>query len=72
MAGELRRSARGRTAASGEEALAACLEREPEIMLLDLRLPGMNGLEVLKAIPGAQGRDEVDHADRPRFDRHRH
>jgi len=37
-------------AANGEEALRMCAETEPEVVLLDLRLPGMNGLEVLQAI----------------------
>ena len=35
---------------SGEEALSKVAEVEPEVVLLDLRLPGVGGLEVLKAI----------------------
>lgn len=51
MAGELQRFGYDTiTAATGEEALRRFLESEPEVVLLDLRLPGMNGLDVLKAI----------------------
>jgi DNA-binding NtrC family response regulator len=51
MAGELRRLGHEVvTAASGEEAVARVEQWEPEIVLLDLRLPGMDGLETLKAI----------------------
>ena len=35
---------------SGEDALSKVAEVEPEVVLLDLRLPGVGGLEVLKAI----------------------
>lgn len=51
MSGELRRLGHEVVmAGSGEEAVT-CVERaEPEIVLLDLRLPGMDGLETLKAI----------------------
>ena len=45
-------------ASSGEEAVRKAAEREPEIVLLDLQLPGMNGLETLKRLhekaPGAE------------------
>jgi DNA-binding NtrC family response regulator len=51
MSGELRRLGHEvATAASGEEAVARMERQEPEIVLLDLRLPGMDGLATLKAI----------------------
>ena len=51
MSGELRRLGHDvATAASGEEAIAAVERSEPEIVLLDLRLPGIDGLETLNAI----------------------
>lgn len=34
----------------GEEALAKVKEDEPEIMVLDLRMPGMHGMEVLRHV----------------------
>jgi len=37
-------------ASTGEEALALLAQSAPDIMLLDLRMPGMNGLDVLHAI----------------------
>ncbi len=40
------------TAASGEEALAIARERIPDAVLLDLMLPGIGGLDVLKQIRG--------------------
>ena len=46
-----------RTALSGEAALEMLREEESRVMFLDLRLPGMNGLElcasILKAFPEA-------------------
>jgi DNA-binding NtrC family response regulator len=51
MAGELRRLGHQvNIAASGEEAAESARSQEPEIVLLDLRLPGMDGLETLKAL----------------------
>lgn len=38
------------TAASGEEALRRVKEDRPHLVLLDIRMPGMNGLEVLRRI----------------------
>jgi DNA-binding response OmpR family regulator len=43
------------TASDGEEALRKVKEERPHVMLLDVRMPGMNGLEVLKRVR------EMDH-----------
>ncbi|MDE3187454.1 MAG: sigma-54-dependent Fis family transcriptional regulator, partial [Acidobacteriota bacterium] len=51
MAGELNRLGyEVTTAGSGEEAIQRVAASEPEVMLLDLRLPGIGGLETLRAI----------------------
>ena len=38
------------TASSGDEALRAFFDREPDIVLLDVTLPGLSGFEVLRQI----------------------
>ena len=38
------------TAASGEEAVKHVLDDAPELVLLDIQLPGMDGLEVLQKV----------------------
>lgn len=51
MAGELGRLGyEVTTASSGEEAIQRVAAVEPEVVLLDLRLPGMGGLEALRSI----------------------
>jgi two-component system response regulator HydG len=51
MSGELRRLGyEVATAASGEEAIQRVAANEPEAVLLDLRLPGMGGLETLRIL----------------------
>lgn len=51
MAGELERLGFDVTAAaSGEEAMGAAAPAPPDLVLLDLRLPGSDGLSVLKAM----------------------
>jgi len=40
------------SAASGEEALAILKRSSPNVMLLDLRMPGMDGIAVLRALKG--------------------
>ena len=37
-------------ARSGEEALELARKREPDLILMDIRLPGMSGLEATRAI----------------------
>jgi len=60
MSGELRRLGHNvTTAGSGEEAMAHLERQEPEIVLLDLRLPGMDGLATLKAIRARNASIEV-------------
>jgi len=43
-------SHRPRVASSGEEALRLIAERTPDLVILDIRLPGISGLDVLKQI----------------------
>src|ERR1700754_515034 len=43
------------TAADGDEALAACNEHRPDAMTLDLHMPGLDGLGVLKALRTPRG-----------------
>ena len=38
------------TAHTGEEAIALALSEKPDIMLLDIKLPDINGAEVLKKV----------------------
>lgn len=37
-------------AASGEEALGLCAELHPDVLIMDLVMPGMNGIEATRAI----------------------
>src|SRR5690242_13768979 len=43
------------TAADGDEALAACTEHRPDAMTLDLHMPGLDGLGVLRALRNGRG-----------------
>lgn len=40
------------TAFNGEEALGKVKKRKPDVILLDVMMPKMNGVEVLKALKG--------------------
>ena len=46
----LKRNYRVKLAVTGEEALAVLKREDVDLMLLDVRLPGINGLEVLKIV----------------------
>jgi DNA-binding NtrC family response regulator len=60
MANELRRFGFDvRAAGTGEEAVKEAAKLEPDIVILDLQLPGINGLEALKAIRSGQPGTEV-------------
>ncbi len=60
MCGELRRLGHDvETASSGEDALRRIERQEPEIVLLDLKMPGMDGLAALKAIRARRPSIEV-------------
>src|SRR5687768_3774929 len=53
-----RESYRVRTAANGLEALQAIASEPPDLIVLDLMLPGMSGLELLAEI---RKRPELEH-----------
>jgi two-component system, NtrC family, response regulator HydG len=60
MAGELSRLGYAVDAVgTGEEAIQRAAVAEPEVVLLDLRLPGMGGIETLKALLAAAPATEV-------------
>ena len=60
MAAELGRLGyRIEAAGTGEEAVERVAAAEPEVVLLDLRLPGMGGIETLKAIHATAPATEV-------------
>lgn len=60
MSGELRRLGyEVATVASGEEAVQRVATGEPDVVLLDLRLPGMGGLETLRIVNAKAPSTEV-------------
>jgi DNA-binding NtrC family response regulator len=48
-----------KVALSGDEALKKMDEEEPEVMVLDLKMPGMDGIEVLKKVKKAYPTTQV-------------
>jgi NarL family two-component system response regulator LiaR len=41
-------------AADGEEALQVCADLQPDVVLMDLRLPGRNGVATIRALQAQQ------------------
>jgi DNA-binding NtrC family response regulator len=48
-----------RTASSGEEAVKAVIDRRPALVLLDIEMPGMGGVDALRAIRALDARIPV-------------
>ncbi len=48
------------TVGSGEEALEAARTLQPVLMLMDIRLPGIDGLEVTKRIKGDPATKDIE------------
>ena len=56
------------TARTGEEGLEIFQKENPDLVLLDHWLPGINGDEVLRQIKGGRPGDPGHHHDSPRID----
>ena len=50
---------RVRTALSGQEGLTALEGEEPDVVILDIKMPGLDGIEVLKTIRSAHPLVEI-------------
>jgi len=47
------------TASNGQQALKAASQHEPDVMILDIRMPGMSGIEVLEKMSSVSPKTQV-------------